>query len=463
LSVPTYLFVVCVAAALIWGGYQVLTSGGHVQPKAPVPPLGPSVAGFSAWLLLRAFASGCTAMTGVEAVSNGITAFQDPGVKYARRTLTAIVLILALLLIGIAFLVQPYHIGAMSQERPGYQSLISQLVGAVSGRGWFYYTTMVSVLLVLALSANTSFAGFPRLCRLLADDGFLPHGFGDRGRRLVFSRGILTLAVFAAVLLLVFGGVTDRLIPLFAVGAFGAFTISQAGMVVHWMRTKGRGWKLSMAINAVGAVATAIALGIVLVTKFVEGAWITLILIPTAIVGFTRVRKHYDRVARETACTAPMDGSGIKPPIVVVPMSSVNTITQKALRYALSISPDVRAVCVTLNDEHGRDVLASWDTNVRLPLEQAKHKPPKLTLLHSPVRRVLTPLLKFVQDVSNENPCRTVVVAIPELVEAKWYEYLLHNQRGALLRARLYFQGARQIVVSTVPWYLRGEPTPCDE
>ena len=245
------------------------------------------------WILMRAFASGCTAMTGVEAVSNGVTAFREPAVRHARRTLTAIIALLAVMLAGIAYLCVAYGIGATEPGQPGYESILSQLVAAVIGRGFFYYVTIGSVLSVLALSANTGFADFPRLCRVIAQDGFLPNGFAHRGRRLVYSQGILVLAVLSAGLLIAFGGITDNLIPLFAVGAFLAFTLSQAGMVAHWWRVGGPHAGKSMAINAAGAVCTAVTLVVVLVSKFLEGAWVMMLLIPALLALFYGVRTHY--------------------------------------------------------------------------------------------------------------------------------------------------------------------------
>jgi len=233
----------------------------------------------SAWLLLKAFSNGCTALTGVEAVSNGVQAFREPVVKTAQRTLTAIVSILTVLVAGIAYLVRTYHIGATPPGEPGYESVLSQLTGAVAGKGAFYYVTIGSILLVLAFQANTAFADFPRVCRAVAQDGYLPYSFASRGRRLVYSHGIYVLAFLCGFLLILFGGVTDRLIPLFAVGAFLAFTLSQAGMVAHWKRQGGRRSRSSMFVNALGATATATTVVVVSVAKFAEGAWLTTLLI----------------------------------------------------------------------------------------------------------------------------------------------------------------------------------------
>src|SRR5262245_22998832 len=237
--VPSYVFIVSLLGLLAVGTVKALSAGGHPTPLGPPDPLPAATATVGAWVILRSFASGCTALTGVEAVSNGVTAFRQPGTEYAQKTLTAIILILAVMLLGIAYLCQAYGIGATSPEEPGYQSVLSQVVAAVAGKGVVYYVTIGSVLAVLCISANTGFADFPRLCRIIAQDDFLPHVFAHRGRRLVYSQGILVLAALAGVLLVAFGGITDHLIPLFAVGAFLAFTLSQAGMVAHWWRESG--------------------------------------------------------------------------------------------------------------------------------------------------------------------------------------------------------------------------------
>ena len=254
--VPTYVFVGCLGIVIVIGLVKTALNSGHPIPVAPIPSASPAVTAVSLWLLLKAFASGCTAMTGVEAVSNGVPVFRNPNVENARTTLTTIIAILMVLLAGIAFLCRWYGITATPQDQAGYQSVLSQLTTAVSGRNIFYYITMGAVLAVLALSANTSFADFPRVCRSIAEDGYLPHAFTIRGRRLVFSVGIWVLALLAGLLLVVFGGITDRLIPLFAIGAFSAFTFSQTGMVVHWKRNGGPRARRDMMINGLGAVAT---------------------------------------------------------------------------------------------------------------------------------------------------------------------------------------------------------------
>jgi amino acid transporter len=454
-ALPTYLFVGTLFVTLAIGIVKTLFSGGHPVPVTPPPALPAGVVGAGAWLLMRAFASGCTAMTGVEAVSNGVSAFRKPSIVYAQRTLAAIVLILGVLLAGIAFLARAYHIGATDPDNPAYQSMISQLVGAIMGHGLFYYVTIGSVLSVLALSANTSFADFPRLCRLLAQDDFLPHAFSNRGRRLVYSWGIAILSTFAALLLIAFGGITDRLIPLFAVGAFLAFTLSQAGMVVHWKRAGDKKAFTSLLINAVGAISTAIALTVVIAAKFVEGAWITLLIIPILLTMFHAVSKHYASVAQFIQCPRPMNVTGLQPPVIVVPIKSWSILAENALRFALRLSPDVIAVHIGGAEGEAYHLRTQWEQYVEKPIHDAGLPQPRLMVLASPYRRLFTPLFTYINQLKEENPGRIIAVIIPELVESHWYQYLLHNQRATGLKAALLLRGDKRVVVINVPWYLR--------
>jgi len=322
---PAYFFIVCLLVVLGIGLARMLLSGGH--PTAIVPPPRPRTAAVQmagAWLILRSFANGCTAMTGVEAVSTGITAFRDPRVKIARRTLSFIIGVLVAFLAGIAWICRAYEISATRPGQSGYQTVLSLVTAAVVGRNWFYYITIASILMVLVLQANTAFTGFPNVCRAIAQDGYLPYSFMSRGRRLVYSHGIYVLAFLSAALLIAFRGVTDRLIPLFAVGAFLAFTLSQAGMVAHWKRTGGAHARHSMIINGVGTIATALTVLVVIVSKFVEGAWITLVAIPGILLLMRAVRRHYERVGRELSSPHPLPTSKLKPPIVAVPIECWN-------------------------------------------------------------------------------------------------------------------------------------------
>jgi amino acid transporter len=450
---PTYLFVGTLSLVLVVGIVKVVLAGGAPAPVI-TPHALPAAAGAAGlWLLLQSFASGCTAMTGVEAISNGVTAFQEPRVRRAQRTLALVILILVLLLAGIAFLVRAYGVSATEPGSTGYESVLSQLVAAVVGRGAFYYVTIAAILSVLALSANTGFADFPRLCRAIAQDGYLPHSFASRGRRLVYSQGIYVLTALAGSLLMLFGGITDRLIPLFAVGAFLAFTLSQAGMVVHWWRTGGRRAGLSMAINGSGAIATGVTLLVVLVAKFAAGAWVTLLLIPGMLAIFAAVRRHYRSVGQEVSLDTPLDVSELRDPVVIVPVREWNKMVHKALRLALKMSPEIYAVQIR-SDERVPDLRERWGELVEAPAARAGLPVPRLVVLESPYRHTINPILDFVIETRDRNPDRQVAVLVPDLVEARWYHYLLHNQRAQLLKALLLFNGGPRVIVINVPWYL---------
>ena len=458
--VPTYLFIVSILGVIAIGVVKTILSGGHPAPVKPPPAQPEAVELANFWLLMRAFASGCTAMTGVEAVSNGVGAFKEPSVPHARRTLTVIIGLLAVMLAGIAFLCHVYQIGATEPGRSGYESVLSQLVGAVVGRGPAYYVAIGSVLVVLALSANTGFADFPRLCRVVAQDGYLPNGFAHRGRRLVYSQGILVLAVLSAGLLIGFGGITDNLIPLFAVGAFLAFTMSQAGMVAHWRKEGGEHAGQAMAINAAGAVCTAVTLVVVLVSKFAEGAWVMILLIPGLLLLFNAVHAHYRMVGRQVATDAPLDARGLMPPLVLVPVRGWSSITRKALRFALKVSPEIYALHVA-DDEQAMVALEDcWEQRVRVPAREADLTPPRLIVTYSPYRRLFAPLKQVIDDLQRAKPGRDIAVIVPELVGTRWYHYILHNQTAAFIKVYLHLSGYRRVVVINVPWYLDDDPAP---
>ncbi|HXX45852.1 MAG TPA: APC family permease [Candidatus Acidoferrales bacterium] len=453
--VPTYLFLGTLLWVIIVGVIKTALAGGHPTPVVAPPPAVPALlASASAWVMLQVFSNGCTAMTGVEAVSNGVRAFREPTVRNAQRTLTVIIGLLIVLLAGIAYLIRAYGIAATDPGKPGYQSVLSMLVAAVSGRGWFYYVTIGSVLLILCLSANTAFADFPRLCRAVAQNGFLPHSFGYRGRRLVYTEGILVLAILAAVLLILFGGVTDRLIPLFAIGAFLAFTLSQAGMVGHWRRLRGPGSVRFMLVNGLGAVATGITAVVVLVAKFTAGAWVSALLIAFMVVAMLWVQRHYKNVAAELSDSVPLQIESMGPPLVVVPIQNWSKISQRALQFALTLSPDIRALHVATEDET-EALREQWGRMVEEPLQRTGRKPPELITLPSPYRLVLRPILDYVLEAEKECPDRQIAIIVPELVERHWYHYPLHNQRAELLKALILLHGSTRIVLINVPWYIK--------
>jgi len=453
-AIPTYLFVGTLLVTIVAGIFRVLFSGGHPTPVAPLPPPPPITAAVGYWLLLKVFASGCTALTGVEAVSNGVKAFREPTVKNAQRTLTVIIFLLAVLLAGISYLVKAYGIAATDPGQAGYQSVLSMLTSAVFGKGFFYYLTIGSILVVLSLSANTAFADFPRLCRAIAQNNYLPHVFGYRGRRLVYTYGIVVLAVLCGGVLVLFGGVTDRLIPLYAVGAFLAFTLSQAGMVMHWRKNRGPHWLKSALVNALGALVTGITTVVVLVAKFVQGAWITLLFIPLTIFLFVLVRRHYHSVKLLTSCKIPVDAAGLRQhPIAVITIDRWSNITRQGIEFAARLSPEIIALHVEPK-EHSELLQDDWEQYVVRPFRTEGKEPPQLHILPSPYRFVIIPVVQFVLDLSKRNPGRSVVVVIPELVEDRWYEYFLHNQRGRLLEWVLLARGNERIFTVSAPWYI---------
>jgi hypothetical protein len=390
-------------------------------------------------------------MTGVEAVSNGVMAFRDDTRKNAKITLTIIIVLLAILLIGIAVLCRAYGVGATDPGGAHYESVLSMLTRAVMGHGWFYYVTIGSVLLVLALSANTAFADFPRLTRAIAGNNYLPHVFLLRGRRLLYSWGIYVLVALTALLLTIFDGVTDRLIPLYAIGAFMAFTLSQAGMVMHWKRQGGAPFR--MAMNGLGAFATGITTLVVLVAKFVEGAWITALLVALMIVAMRMVNKHYLRVARETDLDRPIVPAEVSKPVVVVPIDRWSRISEKALSFALSMSDDIRCVHVQITEETDQ-FCQEWEEKIAAPLRTAGKCVPKLITLVSPYRYVLQPVVEYVLGVEKETEYHKVCVLVPELVVRHWWESVLHNRRADLLKVILLLRGNRRIIVINIPWYL---------
>lgn len=451
---PTYVFLICMFVAIGIGLVKALTSGGHPSPIVPPPTPKGMVEALSAWLLIKAFASGCTALTGVEAVSNGVQTFREPRVKEAQRTLGFLIASLAIMLAGISYLSKAYHIVATDPNGNNYQSILSMMFGAVTGRGWFYYVSIASVLLLLILSANTAFADFPRVCRFVARDGYLPMSFANRGRRLVYSEGIIVLAVITAALLIGFGGITDRLIPLFAVGAFLAFTMSQAGMVAHWKREGGKGATRSMLINGLGAIATGATVLVVIAAKFTEGAWITIIAIPSFLALMYGVRRHYDKVVREIQIDTPIEPQRALKPLLVVTIQNWTRIGKAALQCAMTLSDDVKVLHV-VEEDNPDDFREIWTKYIEEPAKQANRPVPELIELKSPYRFVVTPIVNYVVKLAQVNKEHRVLAVIPELMERRWYYYFLHSQRAALLKARLLMEGNDRISVLNIPWYLK--------
>jgi hypothetical protein len=328
------------------------------------------------------------------------------------------------------------------------------LTGAVAGKGVFYYVTIASILAVLALSANTSFAGFPRVCHAMAQNRYLPYGFTVRGRRLVYSQGVFVLAILSAILLIVFGGVTDHLIPLFAIGAFLSFTLSQAGMVAHWRSQHESRSHGKMLLNAFGAAATGLTVLIVAVAKFAEGAWITLAIIPMLLLLMTGIRRHYHRVATEIGSASPLVVANLAPPLVVVPIDDWNRVAKKALRFAITISDRVQALHIDSGERPTRS--PHNGANGRKGLRCRPAAPcPNWSWSNRPYRMVAGPILTYLRELARKHPDRGIAIVLSELVERRWYQYFLHNQRADVLTALLTLDGDERISVINVPWHMK--------
>ncbi len=461
LAVPTYIFIAGLGGMLLLGVVRILAGAGG--PVVAPPSVPHAAEGASLWLLLRAFAAGCTAMTGVEAVSNGVGAFREPRTRNAHGTLSIIVAVLALLLGGIAYLAMHYRIAAMDQTKPGYQSVLSQLVAAVHGRDWLYYVVIGSVLAVLCLSANTSFVGFPRLCRQVAGDKYLPSAFAIPGRRLVYTAGILFLGGGAGLLLIAFGGITDRLIPLFAVGAFLSFTLSQAGMAAHWLReASSHADRLRLWINGIGAVATAAALAIILAAKFVEGAWLTVLVIPLTLLLLHAIHRYYAGLDNQLLAghEAPLTLHRHETPRLIIPIGRWDRLSRNAVTFAMTLSPEhVTALhCTELEgpdaEEQEKSIREDWERCVEAPARAAGLTPPRLVVRPSPYRSVLGPLLRLIEESGGCSPERPIAVVLPVLIEGRWWETFLHVHRERRLRQALLRNGGEDIAVIGVPWQI---------
>ena len=443
MSVPVYLFLFTYIPMLGYGVIKLFMGGGtplsEVAP-APTQPL-------TTFVVLRAFATGCTALTGIEAISNGVPAFKDPGSKNARQTLIAMAILMGILFIGSIGLTQFLGIIAGSQE-----TILSALARRLLGSGPFYILIQTATMLILAVAANTSFADFPRLAAILAKDGFLPRQFTGLGDRLVFSNGIVSLAVATGVLIFIFGGDTHALIPLFAVGAFLAFTLSQAGMVLHWIREKGSGWRLKALANGVGSIATAVTLLIVGISKFKEGAWLTILVIPLLVIVFLRIRSHYLEVGKQLSLRGlPPSLKPIPPVRVVIPISGVHRGVIDAVAFAQSISDHITAVYIELEPGAGNVVRETW--------ERWWPDVP-LAIVPSPYRSIINPFLEFLDATDRqENDGQLSAVILPEFIPVKWWQGLLHNQTAWLLKAALLYHrthlGIQRRVVIDVPYHLR--------
>ncbi len=442
-ALPSYLFILSMLGLIGIGLYRHLTGAPVLAP--PRPPLTISHS-LTLFLLLRAFSSGCTAMTGVEAVSNGVQAFRAPEAKNASTTLTWMAGILAVLFLGVSYLSRIYGIYPSPLNHENEPTVVSMIARAVVGRSWYFYLIQYATMAILVLAANTSFAGFPRLGSMIAEERFLPRQLANIGDRLVYSNGIVLLAVLASVLVWMFRGVTHYLIPLYAIGVFLSFTLSQAGMVKHWMDLRGPGWQKSAVINGLGALCTGIVLIVIAATKFLLGAWIVVILIPVLVLMLLRIRSHYREVQRLLSlenCDPP------KPfhHTVCVLVPGVHRGVIPALEYARSISREVRGVYVEIEPKETGRVHEKW----------ARWAPDiPLVVLESPYRALVEPVMRYLDEVEQERPDDIVTVVIPEHVAKRWWAKLLHNHSGLMLKFALL--GKRDIVVTNVRYHLDEMP-----
>jgi amino acid transporter len=442
MAIPVYTFLFTYLSMLAYGVMRALVDGpGSLAVTAP-----PASQPLTTFLVLHTFSAGCTALTGIEAISNGVPAFRPPEVKNAGQTLMVMALLMALLFIGSVGLTQFLAVVAGPQE-----TILSALARQLLGSGPAYLVIQASTMLILAVAANTSFAGFPRLAAILARDGFLPRQLTSLGDRLVFNNGILLLAAATGTLIVIFGGDTHALIPLFAVGVFLAFTLSQAGMVVHWWRERGRRWRLKVAINGIGTLTTGMVVIVIGASKFVEGAWITVLLIPTLVAGFLQIRAYYREVAQQLSLRGlPPSLQPFPPPRLVVPISGVHRGVVDAINFAHSISNHITAVYVELEPGAGQQIHQEW--------KQWWPDVP-LIVVSSPYRSIVGTLLDFLDETDRQhNDGRLAVVVLPEFVPAKWWQGLFHNQTAWLIKAALLYRrryhGFQRVIID-IPYHLR--------
>lgn len=434
-AIPTYFAIGALGLLVIVGTVRSLSDSG----SPPVSTSSGETETLTLFLVLRAFAVGCSTVTGMEVISNGVRAFRQPESKNAAITMVWMSTILASLFTGISWMA--YHYGILAKID---ETVVSQLARLTFGTGPIYYAVQISTMALLVLAANSAFAGFPNLASILARDGFMPHQMATFGDRLVFSNGIIILGFFACLLLVVFEGDTHALIPLYAIGVFVSFTLSQAGMVRRWLVKKGPHWQTKLIVNGLGAVTTGIATLIIASAKFMQGAWIVFLLVAILLLMFQGIRSHYKAVSEQIA----LDRRGERPPlprrnIVIIPISGLNRAVVRALDFARSRPGEIRAVFVDVDPEESAKVKiqwAQWGGGVNL------------IALSSPYRSVLGSLLDYVEEVLEKDPNTWVTVIIPEILPARWWQSILHNQRALMLKGKLLFKD--RVIITDVPYHL---------
>lgn len=435
---PAYFFVFSILTLIFVGLWKAYT--GQAPIESPVPIIHDFYPELPLLLLLRAFSSGCAALTGIEAISTGVNVFREPRAQNARITLAWMAFLMGVLFLGMTIVMHVYGV----LPRPG-ETAVSMLARGVFGNSVFYYMVQAATVLILFLAANTAYNGFPSVCSVLARDRYLPRQLASMGDRLVFSNGIMGLSLGAVILVFLFKADTHLLIPLYAVGVFLSFTLSQAGMVRHHLRKKQVGWKKGLAINALGGITTAVVLSVILITKFTHGAWMVAILIPALVLLFKNVNKHYRWVASQLAARSESSpiALGRRTHTAIVPLSGLHPGVMKALRYAQSISDDVRACYVELDPEATERLQAQWQ-------KEAREIP--FVVLKSPYRSVIRPVLQYIEDIRQTVHTDLITVVIPEFVTPRWYHSFMHNQTAFMLRAALRFK--RNTVITSVRYHL---------
>ena len=435
-AIPTYFAIGALGLMVLIGTFRSFTNGVAMLPLSS--PAGGDLENLSLFLILRSFAAGCAAVTGMEVISNGVKAFRSPESENAARTMVWMSVILGSLFMGISWMA--YHYGIMAKED---ETVVSQLARLTFGTGVTYYTIQVGTMMLLVLAANSAFAGFPHLASILARDGFMPHQMATFGDRLVFSNGIIILGFFACLLLVVFQGDTHALIPLYAIGVFVSFTLSQAGMVRRWLVKKGLHWRKKLVVNGIGAVTTGIATVIIAVTKFMQGAWIVFLLVAALIMIFRGIRRHYKAVAEQVMLTRDARPPRPRRNLVLIPIGAVNKAVVRAVDYARSRGGEVRAVLIDVDKEETAVVEIKWaQWGCGVPL----------IVLPSPYRSILGALLDYVEENLDKDPDCWITVVLPEILPARWWQNILHNQRALLLKGALLFKD--RVVLTDVPFHL---------
>ena len=437
-AVPTYAAIGALGLMVLMGTFRSLSGSGIVLPPVSPPGSGSEAETLTLFLILRSFAAGCAAVTGMEVISNGVKAFRHPESQNAATTMVWMSIILGSLFMGISWMA--YHYGIMAKED---ETVVSQLARLTFGTGLTYYAIQVGTMMLLVLAANSAFAGFPYLASILARDGYMPHQMATFGDRLVFSNGIIILGFFACLLLVVFQGDTHALIPLYAIGVFVSFTLSQGGMVRRWLLKKGLHWRKKLIVNGVGAVTTGIATTIIAVTKFMQGAWIVFLLVAALIVMFRAIRSHYKAVNEQVQLSRDARPPRPRRNLVLIPIGAVNKAVVRAVDYARSRGGEVRAVLIDVDKEESALVEIKWaQWGCGVPL----------IVLPSPYRSILGALLDYIEENLDKDPDCWITVVLPEILPARWWQNILHNQRALLLKGALLFKD--RVVLTDVPFHL---------